>query len=165
MRTSRDSQPPGKMGTFPHFPRPHYPCYNFGVDVFIIPEARREIEALKAFQPKAGTWGALVGHRRGPRVIVEKVLAGGGPGTAPDAKALAALDGIWPGRIIGLIAVRPGSAFTRAALGPAWFGKVILTVTGPARSPILRPQIVEFERQFRFVALPLAAAGKEKAHE
>jgi hypothetical protein len=149
----------------PHFPRSHFPCYNFYVDVLITPEARKEIEALAAFRPKTGAWGVLVGHRRGPRIIVEKIAAGGSPGTAPDGRALAGFDGIWPGRIVGLVAVRPGAAFRRAVLGPAWYGKAVLTVAGRVPASVLRPHIVEFDRRFFLDPVRLAPAGKEKTHE
>ena len=135
------------------------------MDVLITAEARREIEALYVFGPKPGTWGALVGHRRGPRFIVEKAVAAGGPGTAPDARLLAGLDGIWPGRTLGLFAFRPGAAFRKAVLGPAWYGKLVLSMTGSAKAPDLRPFAVEFERRFLLVPVPFAPAAKEKARE
>ncbi|MEN6561592.1 MAG: hypothetical protein ABFD52_12530 [Acidobacteriota bacterium] len=135
------------------------------MDVLITAEAKREIEALAAFRPRAGAWGVLVGHRRGPLVIVEKIAAGGGPETAPDAGALAAFDGIWPGRIVGLAAVRPGAAFRRAVLGPAWYGKAVLVLEGRSRTPALSPRVVEFERRFFLGPARLAPAGKEKTHE
>ena len=105
-------------------------AYNWCVDVLIIPEAQREIDALQAFRPGTGTWGAIVGHRRGSRFIVEKVVAAGNPGTVPDERILAELERIWPGRIIGIAVVRPGAAFKKALLGPAWYAKLVLQLTG-----------------------------------
>lgn len=133
--------------------------------MLITAEAKRGIDALAAFRPKAGAWGVLIGHRRGPRIIVEKVAAGGGPETSPDGRALAGFDGIWPGRIVGLAAVRPGAAFRRAVLGPAWYGKAVLTAAGRAGAPVLRPHVVEFDRRFFLDPVRLAPAGKEKTHE
>jgi hypothetical protein len=135
------------------------------MDVLITPEARQELEAMMALRPKPGTWGALIGHRRGPRYIVEKVVAAGRPGSVPDGQILEGLDGIWPGRTIGLVAVRPGAAFKKAALGPAWYGKLVLAVAGRAGSPVLRPSVVEFARTFVLSPLPLAQAGKARRRE
>jgi hypothetical protein len=140
-------------------------AYNWLMDVLIIPEARREIEALRAFRPRPGTWGVVVGHRRGPRFIVEKVAAAGNPGTVPDGRLLAGVEKIWPGRLIGIAVVRPGAAFKRALLGPAWYGKLVLQLAGPANAPTLRPYMVEFKRSFFFDPVPLAPAAKEEAHE
>jgi hypothetical protein len=135
------------------------------MDVLITPEARQEIEAIMALRPKPGTWGALIGHRRGPRYIVEKVLTAGSPGTVPDGRLLEGLDGIWPGRAIGLVAVRPGAAFKKAVLGPAWYGKLVLVVAGRAGRPSVRPSVVEFARAFFLSPLPLAPAGKARRNE
>jgi len=141
------------------------PEYNWLVDVLIIPEAQREIDALRAFRSRAGTWGAIVGHRRGSRVIVEKVVAAGNPGTVPDERVLAELERIWPGRIMGIAAVRPGAAFKRALLGPAWYAKLVVQWTGPARARTLRASVVEFERKFFLDPVPIALAAKERSHE
>lgn len=131
------------------------------MDVVIIPEAAREIAALRAFRPGAGTWGALIGRRRGPRYVVEKVVAAGNPGTAPDGRLLAELEKIWPDGVVGIAAVRPNAAFRRALLGPAWFGKLLLHASGPAGSPALEAFVVEFERRFFLAALPVATEPKE----
>jgi hypothetical protein len=135
------------------------------VDVLIIPEAKRELEAIRAFRPRPGMWGVLVGHRRGSRFIVEKVLAAGEPGTVPGEKLLERLDTVWPGRTIGLIAVRPGAALKKAVCGPAWYGKLVLEIAGTARAPVIRPFVVEFERKFFLEPIPVAPAVKEKARE
>ena len=139
--------------------------YNRGVDVLIIPEAEREIETLRAFRPRPGTWGVLVGHRRGSRFIVEKVAAAGNPGTAPDERILAELEEIWPGRIVGIAVVRPGAAFKKALLGPAWYAKLVIQSLGTSKAPALRACVVEFKRKFFFEPVPFAPAAKEKSHE
>jgi hypothetical protein len=135
------------------------------VDAFITPEARREIEALTVFRPKPGAWGVLVGHRRGFRFIVEKAFPAGDGRSVPDERLLAGLDGVWPGRTIGLFAFRPGAAFRKAVLGPAWYGKLFLRLSGPARSPELRPSVVEYKRNFFFDEVPLVPAAKEETRE
>ena len=135
------------------------------MDVLIIPEARREMDALRAFGPRPGTWGVVVGHRRGPRFIVEKVAAGGSPGTVPGERSLAGIAKVWPGRIIGIAVVRPDAAFKKALLGPAWYGKLVLELAGSLKAPALRPHVVEFERRFFLDPIALASAAKEKAHE
>ena len=132
------------------------------MDVLITPEAGREIEALKAFRPKPGTWGAIIGHKRGPRFIVEKVMLAGGPGTVPDERLAAGLDEVWPGRTVGLLVVRPGADFRKAVLGPAWYGKLVLRWAGPRKAPVLQPSVVEFERRFFLDPVPFAPAAKEK---
>jgi hypothetical protein len=135
------------------------------VDVLIVPEARREIDGLRALRPAAGTWGVLVGHRRGPRYFVEKVVAAAPPLRLPDERLLEELDRVWPGAVIGLAVVGPGAAFRKAVLAPAWYGKIVLRLAGPARKPALAAQVVAFERRFRLEPVPFAADSKEEGHE
>jgi hypothetical protein len=135
------------------------------VDIFITPEAQREIEALRVLRPRPSAWGVLIGHKRGFRFIVEKVFPVGNGRAVPGGKLLAGLEGVWPGRTIGLFAVRSDAAFKKAVLGAAWYGKLILQVGGSARTAALRPSVVEFERKFFLVPIPLALAAKEKDDE
>ena len=140
-------------------------CIIRRVDALITPEAKRELEALRVFKPRPGTWGVLVGHVRGFRFIVEKAVPAGRPGTVPDEGLLAGLDAVWPGRTIGLVAVRPGPAFRKAACGPAWYGKLVLELAGTIAAPVVRPSVVEFERRFFLAPIALAPAVKEETRE
>ena len=133
--------------------------------MFITPEARREIEALRIARPAASTWGFLIGHKRGFRFIVEKVFTAGSGRALPDERVLAGLDRIWPGGVIGLFAVRLNAAFKKAVLGPAWYGKLVLDLGSSARKQSVRPFVVEFEQRFFLAPVTLAAAGKAETHE
>jgi hypothetical protein len=135
------------------------------VDALILPEARLEIEALRALRPKPSTWAVLIGHKRGHRAIVERVFPAGNGGHPPDERTLSALESIWPGRVVGLLAVRPGAAFKKAVLGPAWYGQLLLFAGGPAKSPVLRPFTVEFGRRFTLAPIPFAPPVKEEIRE
>ncbi len=135
------------------------------MDVLITPAAGRDLEAFRAFRPTAGAWAILVGHRRGPRTIVEKVASGGSPEAPPDDAALARFDAIWPGRIVGLAVARPGAAFKRAVRGPAWCGRIILSLSGRPAAPALRAQAVAFDRRFFLEDVRIATAVKEDTRE
>ncbi len=136
-----------------------------GVDVLITPAARLEIEALKVLRPEPSTWALLIGHKRGFRFVVEQVFPAGTGRRLPDERGLAGLETIWPGRVIGLLAVRPGAELKKSILGPAWYGKLVLLATGPAGEPALRPFAVEFERKFFLDPVPFAPAAKEETCE
>ncbi len=139
--------------------------YNWDVDVFITPEAGREIEALGILRPRPSPWGVLIGHKRGFRFIVEKVFPVGSGRVLPNEWLLAELDRVWPGRVIGLFAARPGAAFRKAVLSPGWYGKLVLDFGLSARKQSIRPFTVEFERKFFLARIPLVTAGSAKAHE
>jgi hypothetical protein len=135
------------------------------MDVLITPEARREVEALRIVRPAPATWGALIGHKRGFRFIVEKVFPAGSGRVLPNGRLLDELDRVWRGRIIGLYAVRPGAAFKKAVLGPAWYGKLVLDLGLSAQKQSIRPYIVEFKTKFFLARIPLVTAGRAKTHE
>lgn len=135
------------------------------MDVFITPEARREIEALRVVRPGPSAWGVLIGHKRGFRFIVEKVFPARSGRALPDERVLAGLDGIWPGGVIGLFVVRPGAAFKKAVLGPLWYGKLVVHLSRSSGMAAVRPFMVEFGRKFSLVRIPIAPAVKAKAHE
>jgi len=136
-----------------------------GVDVLITPEARREIEALRAVRPASSTWGILIGHKRGFRFIVEKVFPAGSGQVLPDERVFAGLDGIWPGGVIGLFAVRLSASVKKAVLGPLFYGKLVLELGATAQKQSVRPFVVEFERRFFLARILLVTAGRAKAHE
>jgi hypothetical protein len=135
------------------------------MDVLVTPEARREIETLRAIRPLPSTWGILIGHKRGFRFIVEKIFPAGSGRVLPNERLLDELDRVWQGRIIGLYAVRPGAAFKKAVLGPAWYGKLIIHMSLSAKTPGIRTFIVEFKTKFFLARIPLVTAGRAKAHE
>jgi hypothetical protein len=135
------------------------------VDVFITPEARRELEALRIVRPDPSTWGLLVGHKRGFRFIVEKVFPAGSGRALPSERLLAGLDRIWPGGVIGLFAIRLNAPVKKAVLGPMFYGRLVLDLGSTARKPSIRPSIVDFERRFFLAPVMLAPAVKAKAHE
>jgi hypothetical protein len=135
------------------------------VDVLITPEARREIEALRAIRPASSTWGILIGHKRGFRFIVEKVFPAGSGRALPSERLLAGLDGIWPGRVIGLFAVRLSISVKKAVLGPLFYSKLVLELGSTAQKKSVRSFVVEFERRFFLAKIPLVTAGRAKTHE
>jgi hypothetical protein len=134
------------------------------VDVLITPAAGLEIEALRKLRPPDSSWAVLLGQARGFRFIVERVFPAGTSGR-PDERALAGLETVWPGRIIGLLAVRPGAALRAALLGPAWYGKLVLVASGSVKAPALRPFVVEHDRRFFLDPIPFAPPVKEGARE
>ena len=135
------------------------------MDVLVTPEARREIETLRAIRPLPSTWGILIGHKRGFRFIVEKIFPAGSGRVLPNERHVAELDHVWPGRVIGLFSVRPGVAFRKAVLSPGWYGKLVLDFGLSVQKRSIRPYIVEFKTKFFLARIPLVTAGRAKTHE
>lgn len=136
-----------------------YVSPNFGiircVDVLITREASLEIHALGIVRPSGTAWGLLIGHKRGFRFFVEKVLAAGNARPGAAARQFREIERLWPGKVIGLYAVRPGAELKRAVAGPFFYGKLFVELRYSRTRPYIRPFVVEFDRTFRLVPLSL----------
>lgn len=133
------------------------------VDVLITGEALLEIRALGIIGPGAPAWGFLIGHRRGPRFFVEKVLVAGRCDPDSAVRRFRETEGLWPGRVVGLYAVRPGPDIKRAVLGPFFYGKLFVELRFARKGPVIRPFVVEFADRFRFEPIPLQPPAGRKS--
>lgn len=125
------------------------------MDVLITREASLEIQALGIVRPKTPAWGLLIGHKRGFRFFVEKILAAGNASPGAAARRFREIERLWPGKVIGLFAVRPGAEFKRALLGPFFYGKLFVELRLSENRPEARPFIVEFDHKFRLLPISL----------
>jgi len=130
------------------------------VDVLITREAALEIRALGIIGPGGPAWGFLIGRRRGPRFFVEKMLAAGRSDPGSAVRRFRETEGLWPGRVVGLYAVRPGAEIKRAVLGPFFYGKLFIELRFFRKGPAIRPFVVEFDGQFRFEPIPLQPSAE-----
>ncbi len=112
---------------------------------------------LEALALLGGARGYLVGHRRGPRFVVETLVpaAGGRPFSGVDIRAL---DRVFGGTAIGFFAAGPGrSAVKKEVLRPFGCGKLLLAARLNARKDlVLEAFTVEFDGGFALSAVPIA---------
>jgi hypothetical protein len=127
------------------------------MDAYLTAEARRSLEALALL---GGARGYLVGHRRGPRFIVEAFVPAAGSRRLSGAD-LRALDRVFGGPAVGFFAVGPGrSAVRREVLRPFGCGKLFLEARLDARKElVLQAFSVEFDTEFALSPLPIASPG------
>lgn len=127
------------------------------MDAYLTAEARRALEALALL---GGARGYLVGHRRGPRFIVESLVpaAGGRSFSGADVRALDALFG---GAVIGFFAVGPGrSDAKKGLLRPFGCGRLFLEARRSARNGLaLKAFFVDYDGAFGLSPIPVAAPG------
>ncbi len=133
--------------------------YNFRVDVFLTGETWSDIRTFGLFRPISGSWGLLIGHRRGFRFIVEKAALVP-RGSLPSVTRQMEFDRIWGGRVIGYFAFRPHTSLKREFLSPAFYGKLFLAVFPAGREWRLEPSLIEYAEGFHFSSLALVP-GRE----
>jgi len=124
------------------------------MDVYLTPDARRSLEALTLL---GGGRGYLMGHRRGPRFIVEALVpaAGRRPLSGNDVRAL---DRVFGGPVLGFFAAGSGrSAAKKEALRPFGCGRIFLEARrGGGTGLSLEAFSVEFRGGFILAPLPVA---------
>jgi hypothetical protein len=118
------------------------------VDAFITREAAADLDVLNRLRPFPTAWGFLLGHRRGPRVFVERLFPAGAGAALPPPGELDEIDRGFGRRIVGLFAVRPSPAFRRSVAGPYFYGRLVLEVRPAKNGPALKLFVVEFDRKF-----------------
>jgi hypothetical protein len=130
------------------------------MDAYLTVEARRSLEALALL---GGARGYLVGHRRGPRFVVEALVpaAGGRPFSGADLRAL---DRVFGSTAIGFFAAGPGrSAAKKEALRPFGCGKLFLEARLEGRKGlVLKAFSVEYDGEFALSPVPIASPGGRK---
>ena len=134
------------------------------VDVLITRVALLELKALNALKPRPRFWGLLIGHKRGFRFIVERIFPAGEAASRPSAEGFEALDRLSEGRIIGVFAVRPGVSLRRTFLDPFFYGKLFLDVSLGGKGPCVKSYVVEYDRAFFFLPVPLEPGSKGGTH-
>ena len=127
-------------------------------------EAAAGIDALRILRPEPSTWGLLIGHRRGPRIFVERIFPAAAGAVFPPHSGLDELDRLFGRKVVGFFAVRPGAALMKSLLGPYLYGRVLLDVRFSREKAVLKPFLVEFDRAFFLAPVPLEAGPKGVVH-
>ena len=134
--------------------------YNLNVDAFITRQAGVDLEALHLLAPGSRSWGLVFGHKRGFRFIVERAFPSPAGWPLPPAARLEALNRLWEGRLIGLFSVRDRAVLKPEALGPYFYGKLVLDLRGPSGAASAKAYVVDFERRFFLSPIALSRGRK-----
>jgi hypothetical protein len=130
------------------------------MDAYLTPDARRFLEALARL---GGARGYLVGHRRGPRFVIETIVPAAA-GRAFSGADLRTLDRIFDGAALGFFAAGPGRfAARKEALRPFGCGKLFLGARLDAqRGLVLEAYSVEFDGRFVLASMAIAPSRERR---
>jgi len=130
------------------------------MDAYLTPDARRSLEALARL---GGARGYLVGHRRGPRFVIETIVPAAA-GRAFSGADLRTLDHIFDGAALGFFAAGPGrSSAKKQALRPFGCGKLFLEARLDAVQGLaLKAFSVEFEGRFALASIAIAPSRRRR---
>jgi len=116
------------------------------MDVYFTEEARRRLEILAKLASRSG--GLLIGHRRGPRYVIESFLPLP-PGTAPSIEERLETESRLDGEWVGEFYLGATEDDERSMLSPAKTGKILLEIQKQPKGEIrFRARRVEYEDRF-----------------
>ncbi len=131
------------------------------MDAFLSGEAAQFLEALSLVAGRSLVFGFLIGHRRGHRFFVEKVLPAP-RGSSLSAELFFKLDKALEGGIIGFFGLRARPRHLRGILSPCGFGKLYLEIDPDSRKKARRSFVIDYEKKFRLRPILLKTDRKEK---
>lgn len=131
------------------------------MDVWLAPEAAHHLKALELTPAGRNGKGYLIGHIRGGRRIVERILPAGSS-SAGLLSRLQDIETVFDGRILGFFLFNPTDKDRKRFLTPACTERIFLEIRAGRRTrrPI-RAFNVEFTGRFRLTSISLAGPPAE----
>ncbi len=125
------------------------------MDAFLSSEAFQFLQALNLVASPSHPDGFLIGHKRGHRFLVEKILPSG-KGFFPSLARYQELEEFYRGRLLGFFSFRPDERKLKKILVPFAFGKLYLELQAKNRKKIaMKSYVIDFNGQFFLSPIPL----------
>lgn len=116
------------------------------MDVYLSQEALQLIKALDILAYKSD--GILIGHKRGKRYFVEKILSAPATFSVPTEQHLHLIQS-FEDRIIGFFSFKPTAAKRKKILAPLTAGKIFLEIVRNNTGRLTyKGYLVEFDKKF-----------------
>jgi len=120
------------------------------MEVYFTDGAFEDLRLLGALHSVTLPDGLLLGHKRGPRFIVERMLPTQ-KGFFPSRRKLMDLIAALEERLIGFYSFRGLGAGSKKLLHPLGYGKLFLSLKADGNERVsIEPFVIEFETGFRF---------------
>jgi len=118
------------------------------MDAYLSREAHQTLAALGLVSSNSNSDGFLIGHKRGHRLFVEKII----PlmkGFFPSLKKYQELDELYEGQLLGFFSFRPDEKKINKLLAPHAYGKLFLEINlNPQKRLKIKSYVVEYEKDF-----------------
>ncbi len=129
------------------------------MDSYLSQEAYKSLTALNLISSSSGSDGLLIGHKRGHRFFVEKILPSL-PGFFPSLKKYHELDQFFKGKLLGFFSFNPDEKKLKKILAPFACGKLFLEVSSnPKKRMAIKSYVIDYENEFFLLPVGL------KSHE
>jgi len=117
------------------------------MDAYLSREALQHLQALNLISSSLHSEGLLIGHKRGHRCFVEKVLPI--PGFITSPQKYFDLDQIFDGKIIGFYSFQTDPKKMKKILAPFAYGKLFLEIHSTSQKKVyIKSFVINFENKF-----------------
>ncbi|MBN1222053.1 MAG: hypothetical protein JXB23_02300 [Candidatus Aminicenantes bacterium] len=116
------------------------------MDAYLTKDVRQFLDALNLMDSKSD--GFLIGHKRGHRLFVEKLLATH-TNFFPSLEKVIALDNLFDKKIIGFFSFDPDEKKVKKILTPFAYGKLYLEIRTQGHKTLeIAPYIIDHDETF-----------------
>lgn len=125
------------------------------MDAYLSQGAYLSLTTLALLSPAAYSDGLLIGHKRGHRFFVEKILSSM-PGFFPSLKKYHELENLYQGKLLGFYSFRPDEKKINKILAPYACGKLLLKIQpNRQKSLSIKSFVVDYKNNFLLLPVKL----------
>ena len=129
------------------------------MDSYLSQEAYKSLTALNIISSSSSSDGLLIGHKRGHRFFVEKILPSL-PGFFPSLKKYHELDRLFNGKLLGFFSFSPDDKKIKKILTPFACGKLFLEISSNQQKKMtIKSYVIDYENEF--LLLPVKLTSRE----
>jgi hypothetical protein len=129
------------------------------MDAYLSQEAYQSLNVINLISSSSISDGLLIGHKRGHRFFVEKILPSL-PGFFPSLKKYHELDQLFNGKFLGFFSFNPDEKKTKKILAPFACGKLFLEISSNQQKKMtIKSYVIDYENEF--FLLPVGLTSQE----
>ena len=129
------------------------------MDAYLSEETYQSLAALILISARSSSDGLLIGHKRGHRFFVEKILPSL-PGFFPSLKKYHELDQFFNGKLLGFFSFNPDEKKIKKILAPFACGKLFLEINlSRQKKMTIKSYVIDYENEF--FLLPVGLTSQE----
>jgi hypothetical protein len=132
------------------------------MDAYLSGEARQSLEALCLIHPSSIPDGLLIGHKRGQRFFVERIVSSM-KGFFPSLKKYNEMDKLFDGKLIGFYSYSIDENKMKKILAPFAFGKLFLEISlNPQKKMTIQSFVIDHEKKFILLPVKLNVSKQKR---
>lgn len=129
------------------------------MDAYLSQETYQSLNVINLISSSSISEGLLIGHKRGHRFFVEKILPSL-QGFFPSLKKYYELDQFFNGKLLGFFSFNPDKKKIKKILAPFACGKLFLEISSNQQKKMtIKSYVIDYENEF--FLLPVGLTGQE----